>query len=141
VILPFNFEELRALRAGARSLLGRHPATPDAPVLAPSESRARLESLEPRLTGDLSLGTLAELRGVEAAVAAIVEYLRAEMEARVVTTHPAGEEAVAAYFDFAHALSAQHRLEGLSAEMTALAEVVTGRPVDEETARTFRFPD
>jgi len=104
VILPFNFEELRALRAGARSLLGRHPATP-------------------------------------AAVAAIVEYLRAEMEARVVTTHPAGEEAVAAYFDFAHALSAQHRLEGLSAEMTALAEVVTGRPVDEETARTFRFPD
>ena len=56
-------------------------------------------------------------------------------------THAAGEEAVAAYFDFAHALTVAHRLEELADEMTALVELVTGRPPDAETARSFRFPD
>ncbi len=140
MILHFNYEELRALRSGARTLLGRDPGS-SSPVLAPTECRARVEALEPRLEGDLSLDTLEEVRHVEMAVAAIVECLRAEMEATVVATHAAGEEAVAAYFDFAHALTAAHRLEELSHEMQALIEVMTGRPVDEDTARSFRFPD
>lgn len=139
MILHFNYEELRALRSGARTLLGRELGS--SPVLAPPESRTRVEALEPRLEGDLSLDTLEELRQVESAVAAIVECLRVEMEATVVATHAAGEEAVSAYFDFAHALTAAHRLEELSYEMQALIEVMTGRPVDDETARTFLFPD
>jgi hypothetical protein len=63
------------------------------------------------------------------------------MEATVVATHAAGEEAVAAYFDFAHALTVAHRIEELSDEMSALIELVTGHPPDDETARSFRFPD
>ena len=140
MILHFNYEEIRALRSGARTLLGRDVGS-SSPVLAPPESRARVEALEDRLEGDVSLHTLEELRNVEVAVAAIVECLRAEMEAMVVATHAAGEEAVAAYFDFAHALTAAHRLEELSDEMSALIELMTGRPPDSETVRTFRFPD
>lgn len=140
MILHFNYEELRALRSGARTLLGRELGS-SSPVLAPPESRARVEALESRLGGDLSLHTLEELRNVEVAVAAIVECLRAEMEATVVASHAAGEEAVAAYFDFAHALTAAHRLEEISDEMSALVELVTGRPPDAESRRAFRFPD
>lgn len=140
MILSVNYEELRALRSGARTLLGRDgPGT--SPVLAPPEERARVESLERLLTGDISLATLEELRGVEAGVAAIVECLRVEMEAVVVATHAAGEEAVAAYFEFAHALTVAHRLAELAAEMTAMIELVTGTPPTDESARTFRFPD
>lgn len=141
MILHVNYEEVRALRSGARTLLGRDPGTSSAPVLAPPESRARVEDLERRLAGDLSLGSLEEVRNVGVAVEAIVEFLRAEMEAAVLATHAAGEEAVAAYFDFAHALTVSNRLDEISAEMRALIELVTGHPPDAETARSFRFPD
>ena len=75
------------------------------------------------------------------AVDAIVDHLRAEMEVMVVATHAADEDAVAAYFDFAHALSVGHRLHQMVAEMEALIELVTGEPADTEVARSFRFPD
>ncbi len=110
-------------------------------MLAPPEHRARVEALLPRLDGDVSVMTLAELRGVAVAVDAILEFLRAEMEEAVLATHAADELAVAAYFDFAHVLTVLHRLRDLAAEMEALIEVVTGVPVDAETALTFRFPD
>ncbi len=140
MILRCNFEELRALTAGGRSLLegdsGGH-----ASVLAPEESRATVEALLPRLTGDLSVASLAEARAMRRAVSAIVERLRDEMEATVLATHAADEGAVAAYFDFAHALSVSHRLDGMVAEMEALVELVTGKPADGQAAYTFRFPD
>lgn len=140
VILRCNYEEITALTAGGRSLLEEEAETL-AYVLAPEESRARVEALLPRLSGDLSFGTLAEVRAVAMAVDAIVEHLRAEMEAVVVATHAADEGAVAAYFDFAHALSVAYRLQEMEVEMEAVAELVTGGPVDDEVARTFRFPD
>jgi len=71
----------------------------------------------------------------------VVAYLRAEMELFVTTTHPASEGAVAAYFDFAHALSVQHRIVELGSEMTALVEVVTGRSVTDDVSASFVFPD
>jgi len=140
VILHCNFEELRALTAGGRSLL-EEDSEGHASVLAPAESRARVEALLPRLTGDLSVASLAEARGMRTAVHAIVEFLRVEMEATILATHAADESAVAAYFDFAHALSVFHRLHEMVTEMEALVELVTGEPADAETARTFRFPD
>lgn len=140
MILRCNFEELRALTAGGRSLL-EGDSEGHASVLAPAESRARVEALLPRLTGDLSVASLAEARGMRTAVRAIVEFLRAEMEATVLATHAADESAVAAYFDFAHALSVFYRLHEMVTEMEALVELVTGEPADAETARTFRFPD
>ncbi|MDP2954841.1 MAG: hypothetical protein Q8N53_00355 [Longimicrobiales bacterium] len=140
MILRCNYEELQALTAGGRSLL-QGEAEAHSSVLAPEESRARVEALLPRLVGDLSVASLAEARGLCKAVDAILAYLRAEMEAVVVTTHAADEEAVAAYFDFAHALSVSHRLHEMLTEMEALVELVTGERADAETARTFRFPD
>jgi hypothetical protein len=140
VILHFNYEELTALRAGAQVFLGGEESGRGA-VLAPSEERARVEALLPRLEGDVSLSTLEELRLVEGAVLAIVECLRAEMELLVVTTHAADEGAVAAYFDFAHGFTVAHRLREMASEMEALIELVTGVVVTPESARTFQFPD
>ena len=140
VILHFSYEELRALRTGADVFLeGESAATGS--VLAPPESRARVEALLPLLHGDLSLSTLEEVWGVQTAVTAIVECLRVEMESLVVTMHAADEGAVASYFDFAHAFIVSHRIGELASEMAALIELVTGSPPTNETARDFQFPD
>jgi hypothetical protein len=140
VILQFNYEELTALKAGARSFLGREEEA-DSRVLAPPAERVRVEALLPRLEGDVSVPTLAELRAVRSAVDAIVECLRVEMESVVVATHAADEQAVAAYFDFAHALTVAHRLDEMASEMEAMIELVTGEPSTSATSRSFHFPD
>jgi hypothetical protein len=140
VILHFNFEELTALRSGARVFLDREEPGHGS-VLAPSEGRDTVEAFLPRLDGDISLSTLAEVKAVGAAVTAIVESLRVEMETLVVTTHAADEGSVAAYFDFAHAFTIAHRLREMASEMEALIELVTGTPPTAETARSFQFPD
>ena len=119
MILHFSYEELRALRTGADVFLEGEGATTGG-VLAPPESRARIEALQPLLHGDLSLSTLEELWGVQTAVTAIVECLRAEMESLVVAMHAADEGAVASYFDFAHAFIVSHRIGELASEMAAL---------------------
>lgn len=141
MILHFNYEEIQALRAGARAFLDLDVTSSPSAVLAPSQGRAQVEALLPRLDGDMSLETLEEVRGVQAGVAAIVECLRVEMESAVLAMHPADESAVNAYFDFAHGLVVAHRLEELAAEMEALIELVTGEAPSSEAARTLRFPD
>lgn len=140
MILHCSFEEIQALRAGARAVLDERPGNRCA-VGAPRSGRRAVEALLPHLDGDLAFHTLAELRGVAGAVGAIVDCLRVEMDAFVVATHPAHEGAVAAYFDFAHALSVLGRLREMGAEMEALIEVVTGGPPDDVTSREFVFPD
>jgi hypothetical protein len=141
MILACNYEEVTALSHGARSILEESFAGPPSPVAAPTEAREAVEAFIPRLTGDLSFTTLAEQQVAEHAVDSIVEHLRESMEVEVVTTHPAAETAVAAYFDFAHALAVLARLREMGAEMRALVEVMTGRPVDHESATSFHFPD
>jgi hypothetical protein len=141
VILRCNYEEIEALRGGARALLGRASSSSSVVVLAPPESRARVEALVPRLRGDLSLSTLADLRAVQVGVDAIVDHLREEMEAQVLATHPADESAVNAYFAFAHALAVANRVGELAAEMEAIIELVTGGSPSADSVRTFRFPD
>lgn len=140
MILHFNYEELTALRAGAEVYLD-HGATEGGPVLAPAEERVHVEALLPLLDGDVSLSTLEEVRNVQAAVGAITAMLQTEMEALILATHPAGEQAVIAYFDFAHVFTVGHRLDELASEMEALIELVTGDRPTSESARTFRFPD
>ncbi len=141
MILYCNYEELLALRQGAHLLLLPTGAGGEYGVAAPSMHRTRVEALLPRLEGDVAIPTLAEQRVVEVAVRAIVECLRAEMETEVVTSHPADEGAVAAYFDYAHSLAVLERLHEMGSEMEALIEVVTGAPPDEHTAASFAFPD
>ena len=139
MILHFSYEELTALKAGADACL--EGGAPSGGVLAPPESRTRVEELLPLLTGDISLSTLSEARGLQSAVRAIVACLRVEMESLVVTTHAADEDAVAAYFDFAHAFTVSHRVDQVVDEMAALIELVTGAPATQGIERTFQFPD
>jgi hypothetical protein len=140
VILACNYEELNALRHGAHTLLHEGGESPCA-VAAPPEQRSRIEALLLRLDGDLSIGTLREQESVEGVVRAIVECLRSEMDAMVLAHHAADEGAVAAYFDFAHALSVLGRVEEMGEHMRALIEVVTGDPADDQMAAGFAFPD
>lgn len=140
MILDCNYEEIRALKEGARVFLEAGAQEPCA-VAAPPASRAQVEAFVPLLDGPIVVRTLIDQQTVEGAVDAIVECLRAEMEALVTATHPASEGAVAAYFDFAHALSVRRRVQEAGAEMRALIELVTGAPATPQTARTFVFPD
>ena len=140
MIVHCNFEELSALKAGARHILDVY-APEQGLVAAPPEERERVAALLPRLSGDLSILTFAEQRALCGAVRAIVEILREEMETTITTAPPAHEGAVAAYFDFAHAFSVLSRLEDLGQEMRALIEVVTEGPVTDALAREFVFPD
>ena len=140
MILHVNYEELTALRSGARVLLDREDAG-ESSVLAPTEERDRVEVFLPRLDGDISLATLDEVRAVEHAITAIVDCLRVELDATVVATHAAHEGAVAAYFDYAHGLAVAHRLSEMASEMEALIELVTGAPPTDRTSRSFHFPD
>jgi hypothetical protein len=139
MILFCNFEELSALKAGALSLLDRGPGR-EATVAAPPEGRAEVEALLPRLDGDLSVNTLAEQRRILKGVAVIVECLKEEMDAAVLSMHPADEVAVAGYFLYGHALAVMGRLAEMGQEMEALIEVVTGAPATPEIAETFVFP-
>jgi hypothetical protein len=140
VIFRCNFEELSALRNGARAFLDEY-SPEEAAVAAPPEERERVADVLPRLQGDLSIGTLREQRGIRKAVMAIVERLKVEMEVTVAATHPADEGAVAAYFEFAHAYSVLSRLDEIGREMEALIELVSGAPPSDAIARTFVFPD
>lgn len=140
MILHCNYEEIQALRAGAHSVLESGAECRGVVVAAPGGLEA-VEALALRLDGDLVFHTLAEVDLAALAVDAIVSCLRVEMDASVVSSHPADEGAVAAYFDFAHALSVLGRLREMRNEMGAMIEVVTGSPVDETKAREFIFPD
>ena len=140
MIVHCNFEELSALKSGARQVLDGY-APESGMIAAPPEEREQVAALMLRLGGDFSVTTLAEQRSLLHAVAIIVGILRIEMESVVVAHHPADEFAVSAYFAFAHALSVQACLYELGLEMEALVELVTGGPVTEELARDFVFPD
>jgi len=147
MILSCNFEELGALKEGARAILGEGTregaefvAPVVAPVVAPPEGQEEVENLLPRLSGDLAIETLAEQRLVFDAVSAIVAVLRDEMDHSIISSHPADEAAVSSYFAFAHALAVQARLAEMGQEMEALIEVVTGAPATPEVAARFLFP-
>lgn len=141
MILQCNYEELRALKEGARVILASTEGADPCPVAAPPEERAEVEALVPRLEGDVTVRTLSEQRALEGAVRIIVQCLRTEMETVIAATHPAHETAVTAYFDFAHAHAVLGRLEEIGSEMEALIEVLTGTRADEEVASGFVFPD
>ncbi len=140
MILQCNYEELQALRQGADAVLRAGEPNPCA-VAAPPAERAQVGALLPQLEGDVSVSTLAEQEEVESAVRTIVACLRAEMDAAVVAAHPADEVAVAAYFDYAHALVVLARLEEMGDHMRALIEIVTGTTATRAIAASFAFPD
>jgi hypothetical protein len=134
MILHCNFEELRALSSAGEMIL----TAAGGGVAAPPEQRARVERLLPRLTGDFSIESLADQRGVREAVDYICRDLHHRMDEKIVEYHPAHEEAVALYFDYGHSRTVLHRLEHMGAEMEALAELMGGGA---EAAGRLTFPD
>lgn len=140
VIFRCNYEEISALKHGARALLDGGEGDRHA-VAAPPAAHAEVTALLPRLEGDLSINTLGELRTLQLAVDAIVTLLRVEMEAAVAATHPADEQAVAAYFEFAHGFAVLTRLREMGGEMEALIELMTGGTASTDEIRDFVFPD
>jgi hypothetical protein len=141
MILHCNFEELRALVAGAEILAGGVCAAPSASVVAPCEATELVEALLPRLTGDLSIATLADQRRVREAVAAICERLHGRLDTTVLEHNPAHEDAVNFYFDYAHVRTVLDRIDRIGAEMGAMIELITGEPVTAESAESVTFPD
>ncbi|NNF27526.1 MAG: hypothetical protein HKN73_09930 [Gemmatimonadetes bacterium] len=139
VVLRCSYEEGRALARGTEVVLSPEDGTGS--LLAPPVEIAAVESLARRLNGDLSVSTYGELEGVESALAAITDALGTHLDGLILATHPGGEEAVAAYFDYAHALTVLGRARELKAEMAALIELMTGSPVTKESAGSVSFPD
>jgi len=139
VILYCTFEELSAMSAAAERVLAE-AGSGSTVVVAPPEIVADVEALLPRLDGDMSLTTLAEQQSVARAVTYIVAELKQRMDTAILEEHAASEFAVGAYFDYAHALTVQDRVIRVGAEMSAMIEVLTGRPPTAEITRTFEFP-
>lgn len=140
MILTFSYEELRALAVGADLLLSRWDLSSPGLIAAPPESLAEVELLRLRLTGPLSIDTLSEQRSLRGAVAMICDDLHDRMEAKVIEYHPAHEEAVALYFDYAHTFSVLARLDQIGAEMSAMIELMTGESPSKESS-AIAFPD
>ena len=140
MILHCTFEELAALSAGAERVLAE-AGDASVAVAAPPEVVANLEALGPRLIGDLTINTLAESRSIARAVAYVLSDLKARMDGFILNEHPASERTVQAYFEYAHVLSVEDRLRRIGDQMAALIELMTGAPPDEQSARTFAFPD
>ena len=122
MILHFNFEELRALSAAIELMAidsGRFGA-----VSAPPEGVAKVEQLLPRLTGDFSIDSLEDQRRVREAVGILVSDLHRRLDDKVLEFHPAHEEAVALYFDYAHGRTVLNRLDRMGAQMEAIIDLI-----------------
>jgi hypothetical protein len=141
VILNCNYEELQALASGADLLLDAGGMGMTGTVVAPSEALVQVALLKPRLRTSLSIGTLAEQRWVRRAVAAICQNLHDRMDEKVLQYHPAHEEAVAYYFDYAHAFAVLGRLDEMGHEMAAMIELITGSLPTDVSAETVTFAD
>lgn len=151
MILSCNFEELTALTRGAHSYLAETageepsgvPGVVAVPVTLPSigDVREAVADVARQLEGEVSFSTLGEQMQAERGVEAIVEQLHSEMTEAILDLHPASEDAVAAYFDYAHALSVLGRLRELGLEMRSILEVVAGRDPGPEALHSFHFPD
>lgn len=136
MILHCNFEELRAL-SSAIELMAYEAERAGAAVAAPPEGMAKVERLLPRLTGDVSIETLDDQRLVREAVGILVADLLRRLDDKVLEFHPAHEEAVALYFDYAHGRTVLSRLDRMGAQMEAIIDLISG---DHSTAG-LSFPD
>jgi hypothetical protein len=136
VLVQCSFEELSALTAGAERA---REATLGGGVVAPPVELADVEALIPRLVGDLELHTLAEQRSVLRALDLILETLRNRMDVTILEQYVGAEDAVVAYFDYAHVLTTHERVRRAGERMEAIIELLTGAAATEESARQVAF--
>jgi hypothetical protein len=140
MILYLSFEELTALSAEAERVL-----TAGEPVghgiAAPPAFLAEVEQFAQLLVGDVAVETLEQQRSMRRVVDYLLDRCHRRMERHVVEQHAAAESAVAAYFDYAHVLTARHRLDAIGEEMAALVHVLTGKDPESDSGRRFEFPE
>jgi hypothetical protein len=129
MILHCEFEELQALDRGAALVLDAHSGRSSFLVPASEELLSQVENLQPLLVGSIEVHDLAEIDGIQAAVHLIARTLLQTMQARILELHPAHEEAVGMYFDYAHVLGVENRVNHMAAEMHALAELISPGPM------------
>jgi hypothetical protein len=139
VILYLSFEELSALSAEAERVLAASAAAGHG-IAAPPQFIAEVEQFAQLLVGDVHVETLDQQQSMHRVIEFLLQRCMSRMERMVIEQHPAAESAVAAYFDYAHVLSASHRLDALGTEMVALVDLMTGDP-ESEAARRFEFPE
>ncbi|MFW5946913.1 MAG: hypothetical protein ACOCUW_00360 [Gemmatimonadota bacterium] len=132
MILQLNYEEGTALTAAAERIRDRAGCSPASPLAE------EMEPLVHRLPvhGEVSVSSLPEQRALLNAVDIVLIHLRRRMDRIVVEQYVGAEDAVSAYFDYAHVLTVRSRLRALGREMAALAEVMAGTSDDD-----VRFPD
>jgi hypothetical protein len=140
VILYLSFEELSALSAEAERVLAANGVAGHG-IAAPPQFLAELEHFAQLLVGDVHVETLEQQRSMRRVVDVLLERCRVRMDRFVTEQHPAAESAVAAYFDYAHVLTASNRLDVIGTEMTALVQVLTDEDPESDTARRFSFPE
>lgn len=140
MILYLSFEELSALSAEAERVLAADVAAGHG-IAAPPQFIAEVEHVAQLLVGDVQIETLQQQRSMQRVVEFLLQRCAGRMERQIIEQHPAAESAVAAYFDYAHVLSARHRLEAVGAEMAALVDLMTGEDPESESGRRFEFPE
>jgi hypothetical protein len=136
VILHLSFEELRAIASAGELIVAGEARGAG---IATSEWAVRVDSLLPRLTGDISIATLEDQRMVRDTVGGLVTEMHRRMDLQVIESHPGNEEAVALYFDYAHARTVLDRLDRMGAEMEAIASLISGG--DPAGRGAVTFPD
>jgi hypothetical protein len=125
MILHCDFEELRALDRGAALVLEAHAGRSPFRIPASGEVLSQVEDLRPLLTGSIEVADLEEVQGIQSAVHLIARTLLEMMQTRILELHPAHEEAVGLYFDYAHVLVVENRVNHMAAEMHALADLIS----------------
>jgi hypothetical protein len=132
VILHLSFEELRAIASAGELIVAA-----ESRGAGIAEWSGRVETLLPRLIGDVSIATLEDQRWIRETVGGLVTEMHRRMDHQIIETHPGHEEAVALYFDYAHARSVLDRLDRMGAEMKAIAELIA----DPAGRGALTFPD
>jgi len=138
MILHFTFEELSALDAAIERVLD---SAEGGGVAAPPQVITDLESLAPRLVGDISVDTLADQLAIQRAIEFLITETRDRTDFFILDEHPAAESAVSAYFEYAHILTVLERVRQMGEEMKAIVSLMTGEQPSDETARSVSFED
>ena len=137
MILHCSFEELAALDAVIERV---RDSFGTGGVAAPPEALHDIVALAPRLIGDLSLETLNDQESVERAIEFLLTDARDRTDEIILDQHPGAEDAVLAYFEFAHLLTVLDRVQQIGHEMRAIIDLMTGSRQTSD-AGGYRFED
>lgn len=140
MILYLSFEELSALSAEAERVLAASAAAGYG-IAAPPKVLAEIEQFAQLLVGDVAIETIEQQRTMRRVVTYLLDRCRERMERVVLEQHAAAESVVAAYFEYAHVLTASRRLDMIGDEMAALVQVMTGDDPESDAGRRFAFPE